>query len=80
MPIVDENRLKGNYGATYVALRLSSECLVRPVAAETDVGVDLYCETVEGGTPIPSLLGPSQSRGSMSAVSRPRDRILCIQC
>ncbi len=51
MPIVDENRLKGNYGAAYVAARLSSECLVRPVAAETDVGVDLYCETVESGIP-----------------------------
>lgn len=46
MPTVDENRLKGNYGAAYVSARLSSECLVRPVAAETGVGVDLYCETV----------------------------------
>jgi len=45
MPIADTNRLKGNYGAAYVSARLSSECLVRPVAAETDVGVDLYCET-----------------------------------
>src|SRR5882724_10976920 len=26
--------------------RLSGECLVRPVAVDTDVGVDLYCETV----------------------------------
>jgi len=51
MPIIDENRLKGNYGAAYVSARLSSECLVRPVAAETDVGVDLYCETVEDGKP-----------------------------
>lgn len=51
MPTVDENRLKGNYGATCVALRLSSECLVRPVAADTDVGVDLYCESVEEGMP-----------------------------
>ena len=51
MPTVDENRLKGNYGAAYVSARLSSECLVRPVAAEADVGVDLYCETVEDGKP-----------------------------
>ena len=51
MPIVDENRLKGNYGAACVALRLSTECLVRPVAADTDVGVDLYCESVEEGRP-----------------------------
>ena len=51
MPVVDTNRLKGNYGAAYVSACLSSECLVRPVAAETDVGVDLYCETVEDGSP-----------------------------
>jgi hypothetical protein len=31
--------------------RLSAECLVRPVAADTDVGVDLYCETVDEGQP-----------------------------
>jgi len=48
---VDQNRLKGNYGAALVSLRLSSECLVRPVAADTDVGVDLYCESVDEGTP-----------------------------
>lgn len=51
MPTVDENRLKGNYAAAYVAMRLSAECLVRPVAADTDVGVDLYCETVVDGRP-----------------------------
>src|SRR5262245_63391848 len=51
MSAVDENRLKGNYAAAYVSALLSSECLVRPVAADTDVGIDLYCETVEQGTP-----------------------------
>jgi hypothetical protein len=51
MPAVTENRLKGNYGAALVMSRLSGECLVRPVAAETDVGVDLYCETVAEGRP-----------------------------
>ena len=51
MPTVDINRLKGNYGASYVAACLSSECLVRPVAGDTDVGVDLYCETVKEGKP-----------------------------
>jgi len=52
MPIVNENRLKGNYGAAVVMERLSSHCLVRPVAVDTDVGVDLYCETVaEDGRP-----------------------------
>jgi hypothetical protein len=51
MPTVDTNRLKGNFGAAYVSACLSSECLVRPVAAETDVGIDLYCETIENGSP-----------------------------
>ncbi len=51
MPTVDENRLKGNYAEAYVAARLAAECLVRPVAAGTDVGVDLYCETVQGSQP-----------------------------
>jgi Domain of unknown function (DUF4365) len=51
MPTVPEERLKGNYGASVVMARLSSQCLVRPVAADTDVGVDLYCETVAKGQP-----------------------------
>jgi hypothetical protein len=51
MPAVTDNRLKGNYGAAVVMARLSGECLVRPVAADTDVGVDLYCETVAQGQP-----------------------------
>jgi hypothetical protein len=51
MPVVDENRLKGNYAAFHVAARLSSGCLVRPVAGGTDVGIDLHCETVERNRP-----------------------------
>ena len=52
MTRVDENGLKGNYGAAYVALRLSSEeCLVRAVPSGTDVGIDLFCESVEGEKP-----------------------------
>ena len=51
MPTVSDSRLKGNYGAAVVMTRLSSECLVRPVAVDTDVGVDLYCETIAQGQP-----------------------------
>lgn len=51
MPAVDENRLKGNWGAFHVAGRMAGLCLVRPVAGDTDVGVDLFCETVEGKEP-----------------------------
>jgi Domain of unknown function (DUF4365) len=51
MPAVPESWLKGNYGASVVMARLSSECLVRPVAVDTDVGVDMYCETVTEGRP-----------------------------
>ena len=48
MPKVADNQLKGNYGAAVVMARLSAaECLVRPVAADTDVGIDLYCETID---------------------------------
>lgn len=46
MVLVDENRLKGNFGAHLVAQILSQRCLVRPVAEGTDIGVDLYCESV----------------------------------
>jgi hypothetical protein len=46
---VSDERLKGNYGVAAVMARLSAECLVRPVAADTDIGVDLYCETVQDG-------------------------------
>ena len=51
VPIVDDRRLTGNAGAAQVACLLAAECLVRPVAADTDIGVDLYCETQESGTP-----------------------------
>jgi len=49
MPVVDDNRIIGNYGSNLIAHILSSFCLVRPVAEGTDVGVDLFCETVEDG-------------------------------
>lgn len=51
MPTVDQNRLKGNFAAAYVSALLSGECLVRPVVGDTDIGLDLYCESVESGTP-----------------------------
>lgn len=51
MPIVDKNRLKGNYGEAYVATLLSAECLVRLVAQGTDVGIDLYCESLKEEEP-----------------------------
>jgi hypothetical protein len=51
MPAITRNRLKGNYGAALVSSRLSGECLVRPVAADTDVGIDLYCETAAEDRP-----------------------------
>lgn len=51
MPKVLDSRLKGNYGAALVMTRLSSECLVGPVTADTDTGVDLYCETVSDSQP-----------------------------
>jgi hypothetical protein len=51
MADVTDNCLKGNYGTAVVMERLSTGCLVRPVAGGTDVGVDLYCETIENKQP-----------------------------
>ena len=48
---VDDKRLKGNAGALYVSALLSNDCLVRPVAADTDIGLDLYCESVQKEEP-----------------------------
>ncbi|GAI83095.1 unnamed protein product [marine sediment metagenome] len=47
MPNIDEKRILGNYGSNLVAHTLSKICLVRPVAEGTDIGIDLYCETIE---------------------------------
>lgn len=44
--VVDTNRLKGNHAQAIVSSWLSRMCLVRPVAEGTDIGVDLYCESV----------------------------------
>ena len=51
MTFVDQNRLKGNHAQAFVAAWLSRTCLVRPVADGTDVGVDLYCESILDGQP-----------------------------
>lgn len=51
MTKVDLNRLKGNYAQAIVTEWLSSACLVRPVAEGTDIGIDLYCESIIDGTP-----------------------------
>lgn len=51
MSSVDINRLKGNYAESMVTAWLSRVCLVRPVAAGTDIGIDLYCESIIDGTP-----------------------------
>lgn len=47
MPVIDENRIIGNFGSNLVAHILSKMCLVRPVAEGTDIGIDLYCEAIE---------------------------------
>ncbi|HUT95940.1 MAG TPA: DUF4365 domain-containing protein [Thermoguttaceae bacterium] len=51
MKTILNDHLKGNYGEAYVAALLSAHCLVRPVAQGTDIGVDLYCESVKHDTP-----------------------------
>ena len=51
MPVVDENRLRGNYAQAVVSAWLSRKCLVRPVADGTDIEIDLYCEAVSQSLP-----------------------------
>lgn len=51
MTTIDQNHLKGNYSQNTVAAWLSRTCLVRPVSEGTDIGVDLYCESVLGESP-----------------------------
>jgi hypothetical protein len=51
MPTISVKQLKGNYAENLVAEWLSRVCLVRPVASGTDIGIDLYCESVVGNKP-----------------------------
>ncbi len=46
MPFVSNERLRGNYAENIVAEWLSRACLVRSVTSGTDIGIDLYCESV----------------------------------
>ena len=48
LPYLDEKGQKGNFAEATVAAWLSRRCLVRPVATGTDIGVDLYCESLAG--------------------------------
>ena len=51
MPKVMPLMLSANQAEILVAEWLSARCLVRPVAAGTDVGVDLYCESTQQDEP-----------------------------
>lgn len=51
MPTVTLNQLLGNQGEALVTYLLSKFCLVRPVAGGTDVGIDLFCETITDNQP-----------------------------
>ncbi len=51
MTLTDLNRLKGNFAENVAASWLSQMCLIRPVAAGTDIGIDLYCEAILGSMP-----------------------------
>ncbi|MHB1426658.1 MAG: DUF4365 domain-containing protein [Gemmataceae bacterium] len=58
---VGESLLRGNYGEHLVTLLLSRMCLVRPVVGQTDVGVDLYCESVIDSRPFLHFWGQVKS-------------------
>jgi Domain of unknown function (DUF4365) len=61
MPTVTDNLLQGNYAEHLAAQVLSRSCLVRPVIGQTDVGVDLYCESVIDGQPFMHFWGQVKS-------------------
>lgn len=49
---ITENHLSGNWAEEYVAERLAAtNCLVRPVRQGRDIGLDLYCETIDRKKP-----------------------------
>jgi hypothetical protein len=73
---VAESRLKGNYGAATVMARLSAECLVRPVAVDTDIGRRLVLRDGSRGPSIPSLLAPGQGRRSVQGWARFRQSVV----
>lgn len=51
MPSITNEQLKGNFAENLVAEWISRVCLVRPVAAGTDIGIDLYCESIVESNP-----------------------------
>lgn len=51
MPSITNEQLKGNFAENLVAEWISRACLVRPVAAGTDTGIDLYCEAIIENNP-----------------------------
>ena len=50
--VMTDNQLKGNWAEQYISARLAEKgCLVRHVPQGHDIGIDLYCETIEEKTP-----------------------------
>lgn len=47
--VVDQQR--GNYAEHFAEAWLSRQCLVRSVASGTDIGIDLYCESIHREDP-----------------------------
>lgn len=50
--VMTDSQLKGNWAEQYISARLAERgCLVRHVPQGHDIGIDLYCETIEKHTP-----------------------------
>lgn len=50
--VMTDSQLKGNWAEQYISARLAEKgCLVRHVPQGHDIGIDLYCETIEENTP-----------------------------
>ena len=48
---VSNEQILGNQAEAFVSFKLSQYCLVRPVASGTDIGIDLYCESLIDNNP-----------------------------
>ncbi|MCK4679254.1 MAG: DUF4365 domain-containing protein [Bacteroidales bacterium] len=48
---IPNQQIIGNQAESFVSFKLSRFCLIRPVASGTDIGIDLYCESIKENKP-----------------------------
>jgi hypothetical protein len=68
-----KKQLIGNAGEAFITYKLSRYCLVRPVSSGTDIGIDIFCETLssEGDDEYPFLHFWVQAKSTASIEIKP---------